>query len=111
MDEIGDSAFMDCAGLKEVSVPQGVRFVEHATFMGCKSLQTVNLPKSIERLLKNAFKGCNSLTKIVCPKKYPPIIDEAFESYDITVYVPAGMQNKYFADKFWKYFKDVKESE
>ena len=110
MEEIGDSAFMDCVALQEVSLPQGVRFVEPATFMGCKSLQTVTLTKSIERLQKNAFKGCKRLTKIVCPKKYPPIIDEAFDSYDVTVYVPAGLQNKYFSDKFWKFFKDVKES-
>ena len=110
MEEIGDSAFMDCVALQEVSLPQGVRFVEPATFMGCKSLQAVTLTKSIERLQKNAFKGCKRLTKIVCPKKYPPIIDEAFDSYDVTVYVPAGLQNKYFSDKFWKFFKDVKES-
>lgn len=109
MESIGDSAFMDCSSLVKVSVPQGVRFVEPATFMNCKALQTLNLPKSIERLQKNAFKGCNRLTKIVCPKKFPPIIDGAFESYNCTVYVPAGLQNKYFSDKFWKYFKDVKE--
>lgn len=109
MESIGDSAFMDCSALKEVSVPQGVRFVEPGTFINCSALTTLNLPKSIERLQKNAFKGCTSLTKIVCPKKFPPIIDEAFESYNITVYVPQGLQNKYFSDKFWKFFKDVKE--
>ena len=108
METIGDSAFMDC-GLKEVSVPQGVRFIEPATFMNCASLRKLDLPKSIERLLKNSFKGCPALTEIVCPKKFPPIIDEAFESYNITVFVPEGMENKYFSDKFWKYFKDVKE--
>lgn len=111
MESIGDSAFMDCTALKEVTVPQGVRFVEPAAFMNCTALQTVNLPKSIERLQKNAFKGCSALAKIVCPKKYPPIIDEAFDSYDVTVYVPDGLQNKYFSDKFWKSFKDVKELE
>lgn len=109
MESIGDSAFMDCSSLKEVSVPQGVRFVESATFMNCAALQTINLPKSIERLQKDAFKGCVRLTKIVCPKKFPPIIEEAFESYNATVYVPEGLENKYFSDKSWKYFKDVKE--
>jgi hypothetical protein len=109
MESIGDSAFMDCSSLREVTVPQGVRFVGPATFMNCTALQTVNLPKSIERLQKDAFKGCTGLSKIICPKKYPPIIDDAFDSYEITVYVPEGLQNKYFSDKFWKPFKDVKE--
>ena len=109
METIGDSAFMDCTGLTEVSIPQGVRFVESGTFINCASLKTLNLPKSIERLRKDAFKGCTSLSKIVCPKKFPPIIEDAFESYNIIVYVPNGLQNKYFADRYWKYFKDVKE--
>ena len=111
METIGDSAFMDCTGLTEVSIPQGVRFVESGTFINCAALKTLNLPKSIERLRKDAFKGCTSLSKIVCPKKFPPIIEDAFESYNIIVYVPNGLQNKYFADRYWKYFKDVKEME
>ena len=110
MESIGDSAFMDCTNLKEVSIPQGVRFVEPGTFINCTALHTLNLPKSIERLRKDAFKGCHNLVKIVCPKKFPPIIEDAFESYGAIVYVPQGLQNKYYADKFWKYFKDVKES-
>ena len=109
METIGDSAFMDCTALKEVSVPQGVRFVESGAFMNCKALQTLNLPKSIERLQKDAFKGCTSLTKIVCPKKFPPIIEEAFDSYNTTVYVPVGLENKDVSDKYWKYFTNVRE--
>jgi hypothetical protein len=69
----------------------------------------VTLPKSIERLQEHAFYGCTNLKRIVCAKRYPPIILDAFDSYNITVLVPEGMQNKYYADKYWKFFKEVEE--
>lgn len=109
MDEIGARAFADCTSLQTVDIPQGVRFVEDSTFMGCSALTTVSLPKSMERLRKDAFRGCTALTTIRCPRKYPPIIEKAFDSYKATVYVPQGMQNKYYADRFWKDFPRVEE--
>jgi hypothetical protein len=109
MKEIGEQAFADCTGLKEISIPQGVRFVEPGTFENCTALQEVTLPKSIERLQEHAFYGCTNLKRIVCAKRYPPIILDAFDSYNITVLVPEGMQNKYYADKYWKFFKEVEE--
>lgn len=109
MDEIGVRAFADCTALQTIDIPQGVRFVEDSTFMGCTALTTVNLPKSIERLRKDAFNGCTSLTTIKCPKKYPPIIEDAFDKYQATVYVPKGLQNRYYADRNWKDFPKVEE--
>ena len=109
MESIGEGAFMDCTNLHSVDIPKGIRFVEASTFQGCKSLTIVSLPKSIERLRKDAFKGCSSLEKIVCPRHYVPIIEDAFDSYNATVYVPEGMENRYFIDRVWKRFKDVKE--
>ena len=106
---IEELAFADCPALQTVVFPNTLRAIHNKAFMNCTALQTVNLPKSIERLQKDAFKGCTGLSKIICPKKYPPIIDDAFDSYEITVYVPEGLRNKYFSDKFWKPFKDVKE--
>lgn len=88
-----------------------MRFVEEGTFMGCKSLTQVTLPKSIERLRQDAFKGCSSLVTIICPKKYTPVIENAFDNYNATVRVPKGLENKYFSDKYWKYFKDIREME
>lgn len=109
LKEIGEEAFRDCSSLTEIDIPQGVRFVEESTFEDCTALATVMLPKSMERLRKDAFKGCKSLTTIVCMKKYPPIIENAFDIYQATVYVPAGMQNKYYADRYWKDFPRVEE--
>ena len=109
MEEIGVRAFADCSALQAIDIPQGVRFVEDSTFQNCTALATVNLPKSIERLRKDAFSGCTALTTIKCPKKYPPIIESAFDKYLATVYVPKGLQNKYYADRNWKNFPKVEE--
>ncbi len=109
LKEIGDSAFADCTTLKDVDIPQGVRFIKPGTFAGCEALQSITLSKSVERLQKGAFAGCKSLQKIVCPKKFPPIIEHAFDAYTATVYVPDGMLNKYYVDKVWKDFRDIRE--
>jgi hypothetical protein len=109
LNEIGEKAFRNCTSLTEIDIPQGIRFVEEGTFDGCTALETVTLSKSIERLRKDAFKGCASLKSIVCLKKYPPIIENAFDIYQATVYVPKGMQNKYYADRYWKDFPRVEE--
>lgn len=108
-DEIGDEAFKDCSGLQSIDIPQGVRFVKPGTFQGCTALQAVTLSKSVERLQKDAFKDCPALATINCVKKYPPIIESAFESYTATVYVPEGLLNKYYVDKAWAKFKNIKE--
>ena len=109
MESLGAEAFMDCASLRVIDIPKNIRFVEESTFKGCKALTVVTLPKSIERLRQDSFKGCFSLEKIVCPRHYVPIIENAFDSFNATVYVPEGQENKYFRDKEWKRFKDVKE--
>ncbi|MBP5338113.1 MAG: leucine-rich repeat domain-containing protein [Prevotella sp.] len=109
MKEIGEEAFKDCQGLETVEIPQGVRFVKPGMFKGCSSLRELTLSKSVERLQKDAFAGCSSLTTINCGKKYPPIIENAFDEYKATVYVPNGMTNTYYRDKFWKDFPTVKE--
>ncbi len=109
MDEIGEEAFRDCTSLEAFIVPQGVRFVEPGTFSGCSELKIITLSKSVERLKKDAFKGCTSLTSIMCVKKYPPIVEDAFDEYKATVFVPKGMQNTYYASKYWKDFPTVVE--
>jgi hypothetical protein len=109
MDEIGPEAFRDCRDLTAIEIPQGVRFVEESTFAGCTALRSVVLSKSVERLRNAAFTGCTNLTEVTCPKKYPPIVENAFDGFTATVYVPAGMLNKYYVDKVWKNFQNIKE--
>ena len=62
---------------------------------GTKNISGAN----IERLRKDSFKGCSALEKIVCPRHYVPVIEDAFDSFAATVYVPEGMDNKFFVDK------------
>ena len=109
MDEIGKEAFSGCTALTTFTVPQGVRFVEERTFQGCSALQTIALSKSVERLRKDAFKGCTALQRIVCMKKFPPIVEDAFDTYSATIVVPQGLQNTYYASKYWKDFPKVVE--
>lgn len=75
--KIGECAFMDCASLKNVNIPEGeVNF--NYTFNECVSLTDITLPESAENLYKT-FADCTSLESIVIPKN-AEILEYTFEN-------------------------------
>jgi hypothetical protein len=65
---IGDSAFLDCAGITTVSLPKAESFGVDA-FQNCTSLAEVSLPKA-ESFGNNAFRSCTSLAEISLPEAW-----------------------------------------
>lgn len=74
---IGDCAFMDCASLKNVNIPEGEISFDY-TFNECVSLTDITLPESAENLY-NTFADCTSLESIVIPKN-AEILEYSFEN-------------------------------
>ena len=63
---IGNSAFQDCAKLKDVvfmGAPYTITVGDNA-FKGCKKLKSINLPVA-ESIGYAAFEGCESLTSLI----------------------------------------------
>ncbi len=55
-----DRAFKDCTALQEVTLPDGVQVIGEYAFVRCAALTTVNLPQ-VTRIDEGAFLGCTSL--------------------------------------------------
>ena len=67
---IAEGAFMGCAQLTGIVIPDGVKRIEAFTFHGCSSLCSVTLPDSIEYISDYAFLRCKALdSKPSVPKK------------------------------------------
>ena len=79
--EIGESAFTDCASLKELyfgtkgvnnkvtALPQGITVINPRTFCGCTNLNFADLtiPSGVTAIEDSAFTGCCGITSLYVP--------------------------------------------
>ena len=63
---IGDNAFLNCASLAGVTIPNSVTNIGAYAFSG-SALADVALPNSVARLGDGAFDGCTGLTNVTIP--------------------------------------------
>ena len=62
--EIGDKAFLDCAGLTGITLPEGVVRIGDRAFSGCTGLTGIVIPASAAQIGESAFAGCFRLAEI-----------------------------------------------
>lgn len=55
--------------VRQIVIPEGVRYIGIETFRGCYSLRKVELPDSLLSIGKEAFKNCKRLHHIAIPGK------------------------------------------
>ena len=75
---IGHSAFIDCDKLVKVTLPKGLERIEEYTFAWCWSLKNVNIPESVNYIGNSAFLNCTSLENIVLPPNLSRIGEYVF---------------------------------
>lgn len=75
---IGDSAFRNCAGIKTVSIPEGVVSIESNAFSNCVNLEKISLAESVTTIGEKAFFGCNVLNRVELTRSITSIGDYAF---------------------------------
>jgi hypothetical protein len=64
---IGVRAFERNDGLKNVTLPDGLKKINNATFNECPNLTTVNLSASLEEIGISVFYNCGELNNLVIP--------------------------------------------
>lgn len=88
-------AFIECASLKSVSMPESMTWIGDSAFAGCTGLEQVEFSPNLTAIGGNAFYSCNGLTSVVIPDKVTSIADLAFfgclNLESITI--PAGITN------------------
>lgn len=98
-----------CLKLKEVEIPNTIRYIGYNAFCHCISLKTITLTENIDTIRDCAFALCGNLETIVCLAKTPPLIgDRVFEniSPNATLKVPKESIETYKTSKWGKYFKE-----
>lgn len=58
LQQLGESAFQDCAAMTSAALPDGFIAVPKYAFRGCRALKTVTLPDSLLRIGEGAFEDC-----------------------------------------------------
>jgi len=76
-NSIPASAFSNCAGLTNITIPNSVKSIEEYAFVGT-SLTSVIIPNEVESIGLAAFQGCTSLTGITIPDSVTSIGQNAF---------------------------------
>lgn len=76
---IGESAFLNCEGLKEITIPDGIDSIGPWVFASCTGLKEITIPDSVAVIDKCAFYHCTALEKADFPNNHVCIKDSAFE--------------------------------
>ena len=61
---ISNYAFLNCTGIEEALLPEGLQYIGINSFHGCKNLTTLDLPKSLIKIDKYAFMNCEKLRNV-----------------------------------------------
>ena len=75
---ISCGAFSYCGQLKNISIPNSVKYVGGKAFYNCISLTNVVLPYGITNIGASTFSGCESLAGVTIPDSVTSIGEQAF---------------------------------
>ena len=75
---ISCGAFSYCGQLKNISIPNSVKYVGGKAFYNCISLTNVVLPYGITNIGVSTFSGCESLASVTIPDSVTSIGEHAF---------------------------------
>lgn len=92
---IGDRVFRDCAGLKNVTLPDTLREIGNYAFENCDSLETVSIPAGTEKLGACAFSDCANLKTVILPDSIKEISSSCFSgcaSLALSPVLPASLE-------------------
>ena len=75
---IGDSAFMECDGLENLSAQDGLIRIGPYAFSKCSNLQRVDLPDSLRSIGDGAFLNCSKLKEISLAADLTTVSESSF---------------------------------
>ena len=76
--KIFDGMFMNCTGLKSITLPSTLREIGSNAFKGCTGLTSINLPSGVETIGDYAFENCVALAEVVIPDGVVTIGEKSF---------------------------------
>ena len=61
---IGNSCFINCSSLSNVSFPNSLNVIGNSAFENCESISSITIPSNVTSIGYRAFMNCNSLTSV-----------------------------------------------
>ncbi len=91
--EITELQFFGKSEIRQLNIPETVKYIGRRTFEECTSLQTINFSEGISEIDELAFYGCSSLNSIMLPDSVKRIGAYAFRSCEAlkSVKLPEGI--------------------
>ncbi len=83
LTEIPERLFKDCANLKTVMIPDGVKYIESSAFNGCSNLEDVKFGSKVEEIDTWAFEDCN-LSSVILPSTLTYLGQACFRNNPLT---------------------------
>lgn len=83
--EIGNCSFMGCTKLKDVTLG-GVSVIGESAFLDCSSLCEITIPESVIDIKSEAFAGCSNLKVVNIANRKAVIANDAFDNKTIIKY-------------------------
>ena len=77
---IGSSAFDNCSGLTEITIPNSVTEIGSYAFDNCSGLTEITIPNSVTKIGNGTFNNCSGLTEITIPNSVTEIGSYAFNN-------------------------------
>ena len=88
--KIGYNAFLRCASLNNVVMPNSVVEISSQAFAYCNSLKNAIIPKNVMSIEERAFRNCTKLSDITIPDSVIKIGREAFNFCTTVKYITIG---------------------
>ena len=90
LENICDEAFYGCTLLTAAAIPDSVTRIGYSAFFGCESLQSVSIGSGVETIDSYAFENCRSLTGVSIPDGVTEIGGFAFSGCESLAYAQLG---------------------
>ena len=77
---IGEDAFYGCDDVTGVTLPDGIKIIERSAFESMSRLREILIPDSVKYIGESAFSDCENLKKVLLPSQIKHLSADMFES-------------------------------
>ena len=90
----------------KIALPAGITHIGNDAFKDCMGLRDIDLPYTLETIGDYSFNGCRRLITINCYPLLPPIAEStSFSNYSANLYAPCDNLEEYKYDMVFGQFK------
>ena len=102
LKKIDECAFLSCAKLQSVSLPDSVKRIEKQAFDSCRALTTATLGDGVTYIAYGAFMGCDNLSELTLGSSVAEICEAAFYNCEALTSVTIPSSTIFIGkDAFW----------